>query len=173
MVTAQESPESYGAISVSLENPTDTQAFAARLAPFAGPGDVIALAGDLGTGKTTFARGFINALSVAHGLPPEDVPSPTFTLVQEYRLPDFTLYHVDLYRIEAQSEIFELGLEDAFADGVSLVEWPDRLGSLLPESRLHLEFRQGGPGDDQDRRLVSLTALGDWQGRIQAGALND
>lgn len=157
---------------MSLANPTDTQALAARLAPFARPGDVIALAGGLGAGKTTFARGFIHALFSAHGLPPEDVPSPTFTLVQEYQLPDFTLYHIDLYRIEAQSEIFELGLEDAFADGVSLVEWPDRLGSLLPVNRLDVDFRQGGPDEDQDRRLVLLTALGNWKGRIKAGALN-
>ena len=169
MVMAQDSD---GAIAVSLANPTDTQAFAARLAPFARPGDVIALVGDLGAGKTTFARGFINALFVAHGLPAEEVPSPTFTLVQEYQLPDFTLYHIDLYRIEAQSEIFELGLEDAFADGVSLVEWPDRLGSLLPANRLDLDIRQGGPGEDQDRRLVLLTAFGDWKGRIKTGALN-
>ena len=172
MVMAQESPESSRAISVSLANPTDTQAFAARLAPFARPGDVIALAGDLGTGKTTFARGFINALFVTHGLPREDVPSPTFTLVQEYQLPDFTLYHIDLYRIEAQSEIFELGLEDAFSEGVSLVEWPDRLGSLLPVNRLNLDFRQGGPGEDQERRLVLVTAFGDWKGRIETGELH-
>jgi tRNA threonylcarbamoyladenosine biosynthesis protein TsaE len=172
MEMAQESPESGGAIAVSLANPTDTQAFAARLAPLARPGDVIALAGDLGTGKTTFARGFINALLVTHGLPPEDVPSPTFTLVQEYQLPDFTLYHIDLYRIEGQSEIFELGLEDAFADGVSLVEWPDRLGSFLPENRLELNFRHAGPGEDQDQRLVLVTPVGDWKGRIEISALN-
>jgi len=172
MVMAQQSPESGGAIAVSLADPADTQAFAARLAPFARPGDVIALAGDLGSGKTTFARGFINSLLVAHGLPPEDVPSPTFTLVQEYQLPDFTLYHIDLYRVEAQSELFELGLEDAFADGVSLVEWPDRLGPLLPANRLEMTFRHGGPGEDQDRRLVLLTAFGNWKGRIETGALN-
>lgn len=169
MMTAQDSD---GAITVSLADQTDTQALAARLAPFARPGDVIALAGDLGTGKTTFARGFINALFVAHDLPPEEVPSPTFTLVQEYQLPDFTLYHIDLYRIEAQSELFELGLDDAFADGVSLVEWPDRLGSLLPADRLALAFRHGDPSAHQDSRLVQLTAFGDWQGRIQTGALN-
>ena len=164
--------ESDGAIAVSLANPKDTQAFAVRLAPFARPGDVIALAGDLGAGKTTFARGFINALFVAHGLPPEEVPSPTFTLVQEYQLPDFTLYHIDLYRIEALSEIFELGLEDAFVDGVSLVEWPDRLGSLLPENRLEMNFHLSGSGEDQDRRLVLLTAFGDWKGRVNSRVLN-
>ena len=172
MVTAQEYPEFSGAIAGSLVNPTATQTCAARLVPFARPGDVITLAGDLGTGKTTFARGFINALFVAHGLPPEDVPSPTFTLVQEYQLPDLTLYHIDLYRIEAQSEIFELGLEDAFTDGVSLVEWPDRLGSLLPSSRLDIAFRQGSPGDDPDIRFVRITAFGNWKGRIQTNPLN-
>jgi tRNA threonylcarbamoyladenosine biosynthesis protein TsaE len=172
MVMAQESSGSGGALAMSLADPTDTRAFAARLAPLARPGDVLALTGDLGTGKTTFARGFINALLAAHGLPPEDVPSPTFTLVQEYQLPEFTLYHIDLYRIEAREELFELGLEDAFADGVSLIEWPDRLGSLLPASRLELAFSQGGPDDDQDTRSVLLTTFGNWKGRIKTGALN-
>lgn len=172
MVIAHESPGSSGAIAISLADPTDTQALAARLAPLARPGDVLALAGDLGIGKTTFARGFINALLAVHGLPPEDVPSPTFTLVQEYQLPDFTLYHIDLYRIEAQAELFELGLEDAFADGVSLVEWPDRLGSLMPPKRLDVAFSLGGPGDDQDRRFVLLTGYGDWKDRIKSDLLN-
>ena len=150
--------ESEGAIAVSLANPADTQVFATRLAPLVRPGDVVALAGDLGTGKTTFARGFINALFVIHGLPPEDVPSPTFTLVQEYPLPDFTLYHIDLYRIEAELEILELGLEDAFAEGVCLVEWPDRLGSLLPANRLELDFRQGDAGEDSGQRVGRMVS---------------
>jgi len=172
MVMAQQCD---GAIAVSLANPADTQTFAARLAPFARPGDVIALAGDLGTGKTTFARGFINALLEVHGLPAEDVPSPTFTLVQEYQLPNFTLFHIDLYRIETQSELFELGLEEAFAGGVSLVEWPDRLGLLLPANRLELTFSQAGAGEngeDDDRRRAVVIPFGDWKGRLEAGALN-
>lgn len=170
MVRAQDSD---GAISVSLADPADTQAFAVRLAPFIRTGDVLALAGDLGAGKTTFARALINALLADHGLPPEDVPSPTFTLVQEYPLPDFVLYHVDLYRIEAESELDELGLDDAFAEGVLLIEWPDRLGSQLPVSRLDMDFSLTGLDEDPDRRLVALTAHGDWRGRLQAGPLND
>jgi tRNA threonylcarbamoyladenosine biosynthesis protein TsaE len=172
MVKAQETLKSGAAMTVSLASPAHMQAFAARLAPFARPGDVLALEGDLGTGKTTFARGFVNALFASHGLPPEDVPSPTFTLVQEYKLPGFTLYHIDLYRIEAESELRELGLDDAFAEGVSLVEWPDRLGRLLPASRLAVTFRQGAPGDPEDRRLVDLTGFGAWKGRIPMGTLN-
>ena len=168
MVIAQESVESGDAIEVSLASPTETQELAVRLVPYARSGDAIALSGDLGTGKTTFARGFINALLARNGLPPEDVPSPTFTLVQEYQLPQFTLYHIDLYRIEEEAELIELGLEDAFADGVSLIEWPDRLGSLLPHSRLNMAFSH----NDQEGRFLRLTAFGDWKGRLQAGALN-
>lgn len=161
-----------GAITVTLAGPADTYAFAARLAPLAVRGDVIALAGELGSGKTTFARGFINALCVAHGLPQEDVPSPTFTLVQEYQLPDFALFHIDLYRIETQSELYELGLDDAFAEGVSLVEWPDRLGSFLPANRLELVFSHAAPQENEDRRVVFVTPFGDWKGRITAGVLH-
>jgi tRNA threonylcarbamoyladenosine biosynthesis protein TsaE len=172
MVRARKSPDLGDAITVSLADAAATQAFGARLAPLARPGDVITLAGDLGTGKTTFARGFINALLAARGLPPEDIPSPTFTLVQEYQLPEFTLYHIDLYRIEAESEVLELGLEDAFSEGVSLVEWPDRLGSLLPADRLDVTFRQTASGDDRDGRLALVTAFGDWKGRLEHGALD-
>jgi tRNA threonylcarbamoyladenosine biosynthesis protein TsaE len=164
--------ESAGEIAVSLASLADTQSFAVRLAPYARPGDVIALAGDLGAGKTAFARGFINALFVSHNMPEEDVPSPTFTLIQEYQLPDFTLYHIDLYRIESEAEIDELGLEDAFADGVSLIEWPDRLGSHMPASRLEINFRQGDPGEDQNARTLGISAFGDWAWRLEAGALN-
>ena len=83
MLIAQESAETGDTIEVSLANPTETHGFAARLAPYARQGDTLALSGDLGAGKTTFARGFINALLAQNGLPPEDVPSPTFTLIQE------------------------------------------------------------------------------------------
>ena len=172
MVKAQETLKSSATMTVSLASPAQMQAFAARLAPFAEPGDVLALAGDLGSGKTTFARGFIKALFVAHRLPPEDVPSPTFTLIQEYPLPGFTLYHVDLYRIETEAELHELGLDDAFAEGVSLIEWPDRLGSMLPANRLEIAFRQGGPADDEELRFADLTAFGAWNGRIPMGTLN-
>jgi tRNA threonylcarbamoyladenosine biosynthesis protein TsaE len=172
MMMAQESPELDGAFTALLASPLDTHALAARLAPLARAGDVITLSGDLGAGKTTFARGFINALFVTHDLPLEDVPSPTFTLVQEYQLPLFTLYHIDLYRVESQSELFELGLEDFFSEGVSLIEWPDRLGSLLPSDRLDVTLRQGLPGEPQDHRQVDVTAYGDWKDRLHPGVLN-
>jgi tRNA threonylcarbamoyladenosine biosynthesis protein TsaE len=135
-----------------------TQALAARIAPLARPGDVIALAGDLGSGKTVFARAFIHALGAA-----EEVPSPTFTLVQTYELSSGTVYHFDLYRLEDSEEAVELGIEDAFADGISLIEWPDRLGPFLPGDRLSLEFSHG---EDAETRHVRIGAGGDWPDRL-------
>src|SRR6478752_7840156 len=87
------------------------------------PGVAIALWGDLGSGKTTLARAILRALGVS-----EDVPSPTFTLVQSYDTPDLTVRHYDLYRIENANEIAELGIDEAVEDGVALVEWPERAG---------------------------------------------
>ena len=152
---------------VVLANAIETQTFALRLALHTLPGDVFALSGELGTGKTTFARGFINGLFVSHGLPKEEIPSPTFNLVQEYTLPNYTIYHIDLYRIEHMAELSELGLEDAFTEGVTLVEWPERLGNLLPSDHLHIEFRQGKTSGVADKRDAYVSAYGSWQTRIK------
>ena len=106
------------------------------------PGDVLALSGDLGAGKTTLARGLIRALAGDPGL---DVPSPTFTLVQSYdtRVP---VHHFDLYRLSSPAELDELGLEEALSDGAALVEWPERAGGRLPASAVHVELVHEGDG---------------------------
>ena len=147
---------------IDLPDPAATAALAAALAARAQMGDVIALSGGLGVGKTTFARGFIEALS--SGETPE-VPSPTFTLVQAYEFTDATVYHFDLYRIERAEECYELGIEDAFAEGISLIEWPDRLGSLLPEDRLDIEL---APGATLEGRVAHLTFHGAFVARAAA-----
>src|SRR5579884_1615816 len=116
---------------IDLPDEAATTALAARLAEQARPGDVIALRGDLGSGKTTFARAFIRALGGG-----EEVPSPSFTLVQLYELAAATVWHFDLYRLRSPEEAWELGIEEAFAGGIALIEWPERLGALLPERRL-------------------------------------
>ncbi len=127
-------------------------------------GDVIALGGALGVGKTTFARAFINACARRGGMPDQEVPSPTFTLVQVYELPGITVSHFDLYRIERPDEAHELGLDDAIADGVVLIEWPERLEGLLPPDRLDLVLSAGaGP----DERVAVLTGHGDWARRLK------
>ncbi len=124
----------------------ETARFAAGLAPQLRRGDAIMLHGALGSGKTVFARALIRALT---GDPDLEVPSPTFTLVQTYDTALGPLWHFDLYRLNREEEIYELGWEDALAGGgLVLVEWPGRLGRLLPGSRLDifLSAAAGGPG---------------------------
>ncbi len=143
----------------TLAGPDATAALAARLAAMARPGDLILLAGELGAGKTHFARAFLAARAGA----PLEVPSPSFTLVQIYDLPGAGVAHVDLYRIRDSAELAELGLDDAFESMIVLVEWPDRLGSVLPKDRLEIAFNfAAGP----EERRVRLDGYGAWASRL-------
>lgn len=123
-----------------LEREQDTADLGAALARGARSGDVIALTGPLGVGKTALARGFLGALGHEG-----DVPSPSFAIVQPYEDVEPPVWHVDLYRIEGPAELDELGL-DSLADAALLVEWPERAGEgAWPEAlRLTLDFAQGG-----------------------------
>ncbi len=145
---------------ILLKNETETAAFAARLASLCRMGDILALSGTLGMGKTALARAFIRALTD----PCEDVPSPTFTLVQIYETERFPVYHFDLYRIETPDDAFELGIDDAFAEGISLIEWPDRLGNVLPARHLSLTLQAGET--PEARRLV-IEGSPAWGTRLQ------
>ena len=109
---------------------------AAAIAPLLKTGDVIALEGTLGAGKTTFVRALVRYLLNNE----VDVPSPTFTLLQTYDTPILTLYHFDFYRLKKPEEAYEIGIEDAFDGGVSLIEWPQKIGSLLPKNHKTLTF---------------------------------
>ena len=133
---------------IHLPTAAATEALGAALAPHLRPGDVIALYGDLGAGKTTFARGLLAALGLAG-----EAPSPTFAIVQPYAPPEVSLpvAHIDLYRIESHTEIPELGLDDLRDDGVLLIEWPERLGSALWPEALRLTL---APADDGGRALT-------------------
>ncbi len=122
--------------SFEIDSAAATDRLAAGFAAAAESGDVLALSGDLGAGKTAFARAFVRALTG----PDEEVPSPTFTLVQTYDSARGTIWHFDLYRVESADEIWELGIEEAFAGGIALIEWPERLGALLPAERFDLRF---------------------------------
>ena len=142
-----------------LADEVATEALAERIAGMAKPGDVFTLIGNLGTGKTVFARAFIRARCNAD----EEVPSPTFTLLQTYEAKETIIYHFDLYRIEKTNDAIELGIEEAFADGLTLIEWGERLGSLLPTNRLDVNLF---PGKSTNARQVKLTGHGDWKIRL-------
>ncbi|MGE5539178.1 MAG: tRNA (adenosine(37)-N6)-threonylcarbamoyltransferase complex ATPase subunit type 1 TsaE [Gemmatimonas sp.] len=131
--------------------------FAAELAGPARVGDVFALSGELGAGKTALARSFISALARREGVEaPEDVPSPTFTLMQEYDIGALRVFHFDLYRLKNADEALELGVEDACSEGVALIEWPDRLGPWLPRDRVDVRLAIVGEG----RRRAEVVARG-------------
>lgn len=150
-------------LETDLADPTKTGRFARLLAQIVRSGDIVALWGDLGVGKTTFARGFIDALAG----PQESVPSPTFTLVQTYPATiagvPTDIWHFDLYRLKRAEEAYEVGIEEAFDSGVSLIEWPDRLGSLLPRKRLDVTLV---PGGNAESRRLTLAGGTEWAARL-------
>ena len=151
---------------MTVSTPGDMAVLADVLAPFATRGDVLALRGPLGAGKTVFARAFIAARARAAGLGPDDVgevPSPTYTLVQTYDLPDMPIWHFDLFRLEHPDDALELGIEDAFAMAISLIEWPERLGSLLPATRLDIQIDFAGDTSERQLRLAGGDA---WPSRL-------
>jgi len=129
--------------SFSLPDEAATERLGAALAQHLHPRDVVALQGGLGAGKTTLARAILRAASGDAGL---IVPSPTFTLAEVYDTRRGVFWHFDLYRLEAPEQVFELGWEEARAEGISLVEWAERLGPLLPRERLTVTLAIEGDG---------------------------
>lgn len=122
-----------------------TSQFAEKVAQIAKKGDVFALRGNLGVGKSVFARAFIKKLTQA-----EEVPSPTFTLLQEYIAPEFRVFHFDLYRLKSPDEVFEIGFEEAVYGGVSLIEWPEKAGSWLPKDVFNIFISS----KDDERNII-------------------
>lgn len=149
-------------LTISLPDLSATLALGRYLGETARPGEVITLAGSLGVGKTTLTQAIGQGLQVPQSC---YITSPTFSLLHEYsgRLP---LYHLDLYRLNEETEIEELGLlEYLYGTGLSVIEWPDRLGSLMPEERLHIELKLL----DETARMAEITAHGGaWQEKIAA-----
>jgi len=144
-------------IIISLKDLAATEGLAKKLSTRVKNGDVLALEGMLGAGKTAFARALLQALGVVG-----DVPSPTFTLLQIYELPTFTAYHFDLYRLQNSEELDELGWDDALSDGLALVEWPERAESRMPADALVLRFAREG-----ESRTCVIIPRGAWIDRLQ------
>jgi tRNA threonylcarbamoyladenosine biosynthesis protein TsaE len=148
-------------LEISLPDETATAGLAASLARRVARGDVIGLRGPLGSGKTSFARAFIRAL----GRGDEEVPSPTFTLAEIYAFPGRpAVWHFDLYRLKDAEEAWELGLEEAFADGVALIEWPERLGGAMPAEALDVAL---SAGPSPAARIARLAGNAAWAARLR------
>jgi len=139
-----------------LADEAATAELGARIAGLLRPGEAVCLSGPLGAGKSTLARALVRALTT----PTEDVPSPTFTLVQFYDGPRLKVAHFDLYRLSNPDEAYEIGLDEALDDGAAVIEWPERLAGRLPEDRLDVEIALEGSG-----RSARLTPHGAWEGR--------
>lgn len=144
---------------IALPDERDTIALGRALAEIARAGDVIALNGPLGAGKTTLARGFITALTSVE----EDVVSPTFTLVQVYDAQIAPIWHFDLYRLTQVQDVLELGWDEALSGGISVVEWPERLGALLPRNRLDVVL---STHTGTNERRAALHGGAQWKDRI-------
>ena len=149
---------------IGLADADATTALGAAIAPLLRAGDAVLLYGPLGMGKSTLARGLIRALLRISARPDEDVPSPTFTLVQFYETTP-PVAHFDLYRLTRPEEAFEIGLDEALDDGCALIEWPERLGEdpgrMLGPDRLVIALAEDGPG-----RRATVSGAGSWHSRI-------
>lgn len=150
-------------IAVAVADEAGTRRLAADIAAIVRPGDVIALHGNLGAGKSAFARALIRALAAE---PELEVPSPTFTLVQTYETPALAVAHFDLYRLGDADELIELGFEEALAAGLTLIEWPERAGDGLPADRLDVTIAQGEGAEG--RHFAFHSADAGWLRRIDA-----
>lgn len=143
-------------ISCPLPDEAATARLGALIAARLRAGEAVCLFGPLGAGKSTLARALVRTLTE----PDEDVPSPTFTLVQFYEGRQFPLAHFDLYRLTRPEEAYEIGLDEALEDGAAIIEWPERLEGRLPEDRLDIQLAMDG-----DSREATLTGHGAWEGR--------
>ena len=142
--------ESYTTLSES-----ETMALGARFSERLRPGDVVALSGDLGTGKTRFVQGVCKALGVGG-----HVASPTFTIVNEYRTPRMGVYHIDLYRVNSSAEIRELGLEEYLSGkGICLIEWAEKAAGFLPRSRYEVVLNFGKGADTRQVRIEEIVEV--------------
>ena len=156
------------------EGPEATTAFGHSFAQLLDGGDLLALSGDLGAGKSTFARALISQCLEDIGQPVSDIPSPTFTIVQSYPWPSDKdqgreIWHIDLWRIDDPEELIELGFEEAIGRHAMIIEWPDRLGGYLPDDGLMVDITAC---DDGAARMITMTSPSKtWMARLDKANL--
>ncbi len=143
---------------LALPDQHATDRLGRRVAERLRAGEAVCLYGPLGAGKSTLARALVRALTTED----EEVPSPTFTLVQTYDCPEFALAHFDLYRLKSADEAYEIGLDEALTTGAVVIEWPERLGEGLPRDRLDIRLEQG---QSEGARIAHVQGFGAWKGR--------
>lgn len=143
-------------IEISITQEKQTEALGEAIAGVLAIGDIVGFLGPLGAGKTSLARAIIAASGGPH-----NAPSPTYTLVEVYETEKGTLYHFDLYRLQTPDDIWELGIEDAFDDGICLIEWPELGGAAVPSTRLTIEITV-----EADRRTATLDGNTEWTEKI-------
>lgn len=147
----------------------DVETFAAKVASLVQAGDILALTGDLGAGKTTFSRAFVRAALKDSAV---EVPSPTFTLVQSYDTDNgFIIFHTDLYRLHEPDDVYDLGLDDERAEAVLLVEWPDRMPEEWWQGALEISLKRpagAAAGEDEERTIILSGNALLWRKRLEA-----
>jgi len=149
-------------IGIEIASEAETVALAKRLAPYLEPGDVVTLNGTLGAGKTAFARALIRSLCGAE----VEVPSPTFNLLLTYDCPKGPVYHYDFYRLEDPEEVWELDIEDAYDQAITVMEWVQRLEELAPKDVLNVTLTIPKEGTDMERH-IQIQGGDLWKGRLQ------
>ncbi|MDG2528376.1 tRNA (adenosine(37)-N6)-threonylcarbamoyltransferase complex ATPase subunit type 1 TsaE [Caulobacter endophyticus] len=160
-MSTPQAPGGAASLEIDLADEAATKALGASLAAVLFPGAALCLYGPLGAGKSTLARALVRALTS----PEEEVPSPTFTLVQFYEAAEFPLAHFDLYRLEDPDEAYEIGLLEALEDGAALIEWPQRLEGRLPPHRLDVEISPVLDDTAGEARRVRITPFGAFKER--------
>ncbi len=151
---------------ISIKNQDATRRFAGLLGGLLEAGDVLLLEGDLGAGKSALARAIIQTMPDTSGriVLNEEVPSPTFTIVQTYEREVAEVWHFDLYRLSDAEELYEIGIEEALANHISLIEWPDRLAHLKPLEFLEIVI---GFGTEEEARALELSGTKNWRSRLE------
>ena len=166
-VTMPDAPSAPPTLRLHLPDAEATARAGAALAAALRPGDAVLLSGEIGAGKSALARALIATLLAEDGRA-EEIPSPSFTLVQVYDTLRGEVWHVDLHRLAGPEGAEELGLGDAFGEAVCLVEWPDRLGALAPSRRLELALDFAGADEAAGRWLEARAVGGDWDAALAA-----